>query len=213
MKIAERLTEAVAGGVRQIGQVSIRPCAEGAGYELRHIEDEGVPAAELKSHDGPDAAREISTWAADEHYRFTKGELSLRRGWILRLASADELRQALDLFYPAAVGLWFAWEDERLEIEHLRPKLARQTGMYRFTRNLSDARAQQLVREVCGPGNCCVKKILWKIDTDIPLEDSEASRFDGVVGDIDRSQAIPLLCREACNHFVAEARKAVKGEK
>jgi sirohydrochlorin cobaltochelatase len=123
------------------------------------------------------------------------------------------LRQALDLFYPAAVGLWLAQEAGLLEAEHLRAKLARQTGMYRFTRDLSGARAQQLVREVCGPGNCCVKKILWQIDADTPLEDSEASRFDGVVGDVDRSGAIPLLCREACNHFVAEARKAVKETK
>lgn len=211
MKIAERLAQAVAGGIRQIGQVSIRPHA--AGYELRNIEDEGVPAAELESSQDPAAAREISTWAEDAHYRFTKGELSLKRGWLLLLSSADELRQALDLFYPAAVGLWFAQGDGLLEAEHLRPKLARQTGMYRFTRNLSEARAQQLVREVCGPGNCCVKKILWQIDAKTPLEDSDASRFDGVVGDVDRRQAVPLLCREACNHFVAEARKAVKGEK
>ncbi len=211
MKIAERLTQAVAGGVRQIGQVAILP--QPAGYEIRHIEDEALPAAELETHEGADAARGISTWAADQHYRFTKGELSLLRGWRLLLSSSEELRQALDLFYPAAAGLWFAQADGLLEVEHLRGKLARQTGMYRFTRNLSDESAQELVREVCGPGNCCVKKILWRIDADTPLEDSEASRFDGVVGDIDRSHAIPLLCREACNHFVAEARKAVKGGK
>jgi hypothetical protein len=84
--------------------------------------------------------------------------------------------------------------------------------MYRFARNLSDAGAQKLVKEVCGPGHCCVKNILWGLDATTPLEDSEASRFDGVVGDIERAQAIPLRCREACNHFVAEARKASKAE-
>jgi hypothetical protein len=57
-----------------------------------------------------------------------------------------------------------------------------------------------------------VKKILWQIDETTPLEDSEASRYEGVVGDIDPGAAIPLLCREACNHFVAEARKASKAE-
>jgi sirohydrochlorin cobaltochelatase len=106
----------------------------------------------------------------------------------------------------------FAALDGRLEVELLRDKLNRQTGMYRFARNLSDAGAQALVREVCGPGNCCVKKILWGLDAETPLEDSEVSRFDGVVGDIDRATAIPLRCREACNHFVAEARKASKAE-
>ena len=212
MKLAERLSQAIAGGIRQIGQVSIRPDAAGAAYALCHIGDEGTDPHLLEIHNGAAAARGLSTWAEDGHYRFTKGELSLKRGWLLRLSSAEELRQALDLFYPAATGVWFAQQDGRLEIEHLRDKLNRQTGMYRFARNLSDAGAQRLVCEVCGPGHCCVKKILWQIDADTPLEDSEASRFDGVVGEIDRKEAIPLLCPEACNHFVAEARKASKEE-
>ncbi len=210
MKLAERLSAAITGGIRRIGQVSIRP--QDGGFLLCHIDDEDGDLSLLEKLEGSAAARDLSTWAEDGHYRFTKGELSLKRGWLLQLSSADELRQALDHFYPAAAGLWFAQQDGRLEIEHLRDKLNRQTGMYRFARNLSDTGAQRLVREVCGPGHCCVKKILWQIDANTPLEDSEASRFDGVTGDIDRSQAIPLLCREACNHFVAEARKASKAE-
>jgi sirohydrochlorin cobaltochelatase len=212
MKLAERLAAAIAGGVRRIGQVSIEPGEDGHGYLLRHIDDEGIDPGSLEVHEDPEMARAISTWADDGHYRFTKGELSLVRGWMLVLSSAGQLKQALDLFYPAGVGLWFAQQEGRIEVEHLRTKLNRQTGMYRFARNLSDAGAQRLVTEVCGPGNCCVKKILWRIDETTPLEDSEASRYDGVVGDIDRAAAIPLLCREACNHFVAEARKASKAE-
>lgn len=212
MILAERLSQAVANGIRRIGQVAILPDTAGAAFALCHIDDEAGNLSLLESHDEPAAARAISTWADDGHYRFTKGELTLKRGWLLKLSSAEELRQALDLFYPANIGLHFAAIDGRLEVEHLRDKLNRQTGMYRFARNLSDAGAQALVKEVCGPGNCCVKKILWGLDETTPLEDSEASRFDGVVGDIDRSQAIPLRCREACNHFVAEARKASKAE-
>lgn len=211
MKLAERLAEALAGGIRRIGQIAIRP--QDASYFLCHIDDEAVDPSLLEKFTGPAAARDLSTWAEDGHYRFTKGELSLRHGWLLELDSAEDLRQALDLFYPAAAGLWFAEKDGRLHVEHLRDKLNRQTGMYRFARDLSDTGAQRLVREVCGPGNCCVKKILWRIDAVTPLEDSEASRFDGVVGDINRNAAIPLLCREACNHFVAEARKASKAER
>jgi sirohydrochlorin cobaltochelatase len=212
MILAERLSHAVAHGIRRIGQIAILPDTAGAAFALCHIDDEAGNLALLDSHDDPAAARTISTWADDGHYRFTKGELTLKRGWLLRLSSAEELRQALDLFYPANVGMHFAALDGRLEIEQLRDKLNRQTGMYRFARNLSDAGAQKLVKEVCGPGHCCVKNILWGLDATTPLEDSEASRFDGVVGDIDRSKAIPLRCREACNHFVAEARKASKAE-
>ncbi|WP_193211341.1 DR2241 family protein [Luteolibacter marinus] len=210
MKLAEQLSRAVSGGVRRIGQISIQP--SGDGFTLRHIDDENADPALLETRDEAAAAREIATWADDGHYRFTKGELSLKRGWQLRLGSAAELHEALDAFYPAAAGLWFAKQADRLEVQHLRDKLNRQTGMYRFARNISDDGAQRLVREVCGPGHCCVKKILWQIDADTPLDDSEATRFDGVVGDINHAAAIPLLCREACNHFVAETRKAAKAE-
>jgi sirohydrochlorin cobaltochelatase len=128
------------------------------------------------------------------------------------LRSAEELRLALDQFYPACVGLFLAQQGGTLEVEMLRDKLNRQTGMYRFARSISDAGAQKLVQEVCGPAHQCAKKILWKLDAQTPLEDSEASRFNGIPGNVPESKAIPLLCREACNHFVAECRKAAKAE-
>lgn len=212
MRIADQLTAAIAAGVRFIGQIEILPATDGAAYVLRHLADAGRRRDELEVHDGPDAARELSTWAEDGHYRFTKGELTLRRGWWLRLADAGELRDALDGFYPAAVGLWLAERDGRLEVQHLRDKLERQTGMYRFARTISDEGAQRLVIETCGPGHCCVKKILWRLDANTPLADSEASRYPGRLPEISPAAAIPLLCREACNHFVAECRKAAKEE-
>ncbi|MDB6077802.1 MAG: hypothetical protein JWO82_1549 [Akkermansiaceae bacterium] len=216
MSIATRLSTAADAGITRIGQIAFLPAAGEWRHRLCHVEDaaDAENTGSLECHDGPAAARDLSTWAEDGHYRFTKGELSLKRGWLMRLRSPEELLNALDGFYPAAVSLWLAEKEGRLEIQHLRAKLNRQTGMYRFARDLSDAGAQKLVREVCGPGNCCVKKILWQLDESTPLEDSPATRYDGVVGDdVPRSTAIPLLCREACNHFVAEARKAAKEEK
>ncbi|RPJ34240.1 MAG: hypothetical protein EHM17_07380 [Verrucomicrobiaceae bacterium] len=166
----------------------------------------------VEVHRDPAAAREISTYAEDGTYRFTKGQVNLKRGWLMALGSLEELRQALDHFYPACLGLFLAEEDGTLEVEFLRDKLQRQTGMYRFARNISDAGAQQLVRTVCGPAHQCAKRILWQIDAATPLEDSEASRFNGIPGEVPQNEAIPLLCREACNHFVAECRRVAKTE-
>jgi hypothetical protein len=84
--------------------------------------------------------------------------------------------------------------------------------MYRFARNISDEGAQKLVQTVCGPAHQCAKRILWNITQDTPLEDSEASRFNGIPGNVPETEAIPLLCREACNHFVAECRRVAKQE-
>lgn len=210
--LATRLLAAVDSGVQQIGQIAILPGQGEWSHLLCHLNDTSRIES-LEVHDGPEDARDLSTWAEDGHYRFTKGELSLKCGWLMRLRSEADLLIALDGFYPAAVGLWLAEKEGRLEIQHLREKLNRQTGMYRFARDLSDAGAQRLVDEVCGPGNCCVKKILWQLDEATPLEESEAARYNGVVGEAQLSAAIPLLCREACNHFVAEARKAAKEER
>ena len=79
-------------------------------------------------------------------------------------------------------------------------------------RNVSDKGAQELVQCLCGPANKCVKKILWSIDEQTPLEDSAASQFNGIVGEVDESTAIPMVCQEACNFFVARARKKSKEE-
>jgi hypothetical protein len=57
-----------------------------------------------------------------------------------------------------------------------------------------------------------VKKILWRIAAATPLAESEASRFPGVLPGVAPAAAIPLLCQEACNHFVAECRKVAKAE-
>ena len=80
--------------------------------------------------------------------------------------------------------------------------------MYRYAGSISDEGAQTLVKDLCGPGNNCVKKILWKLSDDTPLEDSEASRFNGKFAE----KAIPLMCQEACNFFVANCRKVAKKE-
>lgn len=130
----------------------------------------------------------------------------------MTLANENDLLLALDQFYPACVGLFLAQQGGILEIESLREKLNRQTGMYRFARSISDVGAQALIQQVCGPAHQCAKKILWQIDETTPLDDSEASRFNGIPSNLSEMEAIPLLCREACNHFVAECRKAAKAE-
>lgn len=205
MSLTQTLTEAIENGVDQIGQIRILQNP----FRLHHINDQDLDSLEV--HTNPDHARDISLYSEDGEYRFTKGELSLKRGWLFQLQSIEEVRQTLDLFYPASLGIWKAWKEDSVRIQNLRDKLSRQTGMYRRTRNVSEEGAQELVRTLCGPSNKCVKKILWQIDEDTPLADSEASRFEGVLGGCNK-QAIPLLCQEACNFFVAETRKKVQAE-
>ena len=216
MSIPQKIQQIIANGARQIGELSIQTDASIDTYTLCHIQDRRTCTKPnfggLETYHGPNEARNISTYATDGSYRFAKAQTNLKRGWVIILKNERELRQALDLFYPAALGLFIAQKEDRIDVENLRDKLNRQTGMYRYARNISDAGAQKLAQEVCGPAHQCAKRILWQIDENTPLEDSEASRYNGIPGDTAEEKAIPLLCREACNHFVAECRRTSKAE-
>jgi len=216
MTQSEQLARHIANGIQHIGQVAILPGLHDHAYALCHFEEVETAALPefggLVSHHSPDAGRDVSVYAADGDYRFTKGRTDLVKGWVIVVENAADLRLALDHIYPACVGLWLAGLAGNLDVENLRDKLNRQTGMYRYARTISDAGAQQLVQKVCGPAHACAKKILWRIDENTPLDDSEASRYNGIPSNADEGKAIPLICREACNHFVAECRKAAKAE-
>jgi sirohydrochlorin cobaltochelatase len=216
MSLAIQLRDLLRSGVHRIGQIELQTDVYGFHYVICHMADAELSTESafggLEVHEGPADARDLSTYAEDGTYRFTKGQTNLKRGWVMVLESERDLMLALDQFYPACVGLFIAKQGGTLEIETLRDKLNRQTGMYRFARSISDAGAQKLVQEICGPAHQCAKKILWRLDANTPLDDSEASRFNGIPGELPESEAIPLLCREACNHFVAECRKAAKAE-
>jgi sirohydrochlorin cobaltochelatase len=213
------LQHLLAQGFHRIGQLEILPTGRAEEpYWLCHETDRDAVLAAQGEPEGfqltsdPFQARDISTYSADHEYRFTKGQTNLRGGWLMKLKNPTDLLAAIDGFYPACFSLWVAQQRGTLDVQNLRDKLNRQTGMYRFARSISDEGAQQLVQEVCGPAHQCAKKILWKLDENTPLADSEASRFNGVSSGLPEPLAIPLLCREACNHFVAECRKASKRE-
>jgi sirohydrochlorin cobaltochelatase len=216
MPIANQLQNLLHSGCYRMGELRFQADAPNDGFTLcHHLDAERLSEpgfGGLVVHEGPSTARELATYTADGGYRFAKGQTNLRRGWVMVVASAEDLRQALDQFYPAGVGLFLALRQGTLETENLRDKLERQTGMYRFARTISERGAQRLVRETCGPAHQCAKRILWQIDANTPLDDSAASRFNGIVGDLPEAAAIPLLCREACNHFVAECRRVAKEE-
>lgn len=216
MSLSTALQSALDSGIHRIGQLRIFKDQSSAPYILCHRDDEEKVAAEdfttLDEYQDPEPAREIGLYTPEGEYRFTKGELSLKSGWVFSFNHIKELRRAIDLFYPASLGLWQAEKNGIIRIQNLRDKLNRQTGMYRHSRNVSDDGAQHLIATLCGPKNKCVKKILWQLDTDTPLADNEASNFNGILERGDESDTIPLVCQEACNFFVAQCRKQSKKE-
>lgn len=180
-------------GGERVGQIAIRRVAEG--FELRHADD--AARSDLTLHTSAEAARNLANLDDAGNFRPLKTARNLAHGWRLVVPDAASLRRALDYFYPAMLGCAESFHRGELPAIPLRDKLARQTGMYRVTQQITDEQARAMIDGFCAG---CLKQRLWEIAEPNPQPISFAPR------------EMPLLCHEACNLLVAEARKVVKGK-
>ncbi len=191
---------------------------EGAGFVLLHRDDESLD--QLQTYQDAENAIEIAKYDDAGNYRPLKTAPNLRHRWRLELATVEELRRALDYFYPGRLAVFAAWKSGYLKTTALRETLDRQSGMYRAAAKISDPQINDLVADFCRSDSGCLRTILWKRDrngviasTKLPKE-----KFDPGVDQIVARQesstptTVPLLCQEPCNLLVAECRKVVKGE-
>jgi hypothetical protein len=78
--------------------------------------------------------------------------------------------------------------------------------MYAVTKKISDDQAQTMIGDFCRTNGGCLKRILWPIAAGVPVTSLPAEKFQATAP----PQSLPLLCHEACNLLVAEARVVVK---
>jgi sirohydrochlorin cobaltochelatase len=204
------LAKWLAAGLRCIGQISIEAQDDGT-FALNHRED--APRNDLVPYAQADDAARLARFDDAGKYRPLKTAPNLRHGWRLILPDRSALGIALDLFYPGRLAAFFAWETGSLVTTPLRETLQRQTGMYRPAAKIGDEEVDTLVGSFCRSDGGCLRTILWKRDrngtlasTLLPSEKFDRSHDQTGLG----HSAIPLLCQEACNLLVAEARKIVK---
>jgi sirohydrochlorin cobaltochelatase len=195
----ELLLLALATGRLLIGEILL-----GRDFTLRHHADEGV--TDLRDYPEPSSAREIAKFDAEGNFRPLRSAPSLRRGWLIRAASPKGMLLALEEFYPAAMGLWLSSLHGMLATTSLRQTLGRQTGMYRVTQLLRDDQAMEIISARCGRG--CLRTVLWDLEPGLQPDVLPPERR---ATDSDSAGRIPLLCREACNLVVADARPVAKG--
>jgi sirohydrochlorin cobaltochelatase len=189
--LTQTLADWLACGGEKIGQVQIRRA--GTAWELRHVED--VARDGLTEHTHAEAARHLANRDAAGAFRPLRTAPNLARGWRLLLGNLRDVRRALDYFYPAMLGVAESHRRGELPPVPLRATLARQTGMYRITQKITDAQARVMIDRFCAG---CLKQRLWEIATANPQPPAFPPHEH------------PLLCHEACNLLVAEARKVVK---
>lgn len=201
-RILELLEGLLEKGSFQIGQLMVHPS-----FELHHIEDRrGDPA--LTVYKGPDGARRLVLYDQEGAYRPLKTAPNLAKGWLLCAGNLENLRLALDTFYPAALGLWRAFLERRLVVVPWRETVNRQTGMYRIVGRITDEQSEALFASVCRGSPGCLRKILWGLEHQRPHQRTERQP-EGLAGEA-ASGCVPLLCAEACNLLVAAGRPVVK---
>jgi sirohydrochlorin cobaltochelatase len=224
----EKLLEASSAAAFYFGQIVVQK-SDGC-FVLLHRDDETMDQVQT-FRDAEDAI-EIAKYDDAANYRPLKTAPNLRHGWRLELDTLEQLRRALDYFYPGRLAVFAAWKKGKLQTTPLRETLDRQSGMYRVAAKISDSQVDDLVADFCRSNGGCLRTILWKRDargtvasTKLPKEkfnpefdQVEASAQAGssasakATADRPTPATVPLLCQEACNLLIAECRKVVKGE-
>jgi len=215
----ETLLESVGNDYRGlcVGEILVRRTRTD-GFVLSHREDESPD--QLQTYRDAEHAVEISKYDDAGNYRPLKTAPNLRHGWRMELATGEELRGALDYFYPGRLAVFAVWKRGELKTTLLRETLDRQSGMYRVAAKISDPQIDEVVADFCRSDSGCLRTILWKRDrngtiasTKLPKEKFDPS-YDQATAEPQSMPAatLPLLCQEACNLLVAECRKMVKGE-
>jgi hypothetical protein len=221
--IEQLLKECLRSGPINLGELVVREVEPGR-FVIRHWKDD-ESQQKLAIETSSIAVLEIVRYDEQGKYRALKGAPNLRTGWELRLESLPEIRQAIDYFYPGAFSTWLGFNRGEITPVDLRQTLTRQTGMYRVTQRLADFQAEELAGRFCHSHSGCLRTILWTIDGKAPEKYLPRSKFDPQQDQLGECRqestengragarpyrSIPFLCVEACNLFVAEARKIVK---
>jgi len=196
------------------------------GFVVSHRDD--APLDELETYRDAEDTIEIAKYDDAGNYRPLKTAPNVRHGWRLELATAEELRRALDHFYPGRLAVFVAWKSRHLKTTPLRETLERQSGMYRVAAKISDPQINDLVADFCRSDGGCLRTILWKRDRNEVIASTKLpkEKFDPTVDQTTASTppgsappatavtsaTVPLFCQEPCNLLVAECRKTVKGE-
>src|SRR5437588_12639221 len=122
----EQALAAVLNEGGRFGQILTRKLDNG--FVLCHREDEN--RTDLKIFRAAEAAVEIARYDDSGNYRPLKTAPNLRHGWRLEVVDLQELRCALDYFYPGRLATIAAWKKNRLSTTPIRDTFDRQAGMY-----------------------------------------------------------------------------------
>ncbi len=159
-------------------------------YGLRHRAD--LRAEDLRLLGSVEELRLLALRDGEGAYRALRTGRGMVRGWRLGPVDVHGLRTAVEVLYPAAVGLWRRWTARQLEIVSYREASGRQSGRYRVAASLAREEIEGHIRGVCE--GRCLRSRHW------PVIEGEAIFASA------RSGEFPLVCPAPCAFFMEQAR-------
>jgi len=165
-------------------------------YDVRHVDDAGVPVDDLDVYDDPLDARDLVTFDEKGRYRPLKTAPSLAGGWVFPDLGPRDLYETVETIYPATVANWHREREGDLDVTHWRETMERQSGIYGVVKTWDRGEGYEHVNwvaEACCDDSQCLKRREWQYDDETDLD------VDGGDG------AFP--CREPCSVVVSAARK------
>src|SRR5438067_10602560 len=105
--IRDELARFIREGYKALGELEFVETA--AGYRLYHWADRNS-LDEARIYHSAEDARQIAKYDSAGVYRPLKGAPNLPRGWLLELATIDDLKRALDYFYPSAIATLLGYQ-------------------------------------------------------------------------------------------------------
>ncbi len=183
---------------RLFGEVLLSRLGDPGHFKAVHFRDRDVPLDQLNQLQSIPKVREMVKYSPAGEYRPLKTAPTMKNGWLIMEADANSFYLMLDAIYPAALAGTIRYFEGEIHPVSLRQTLGRQTGMYQFAKNVSDADANQIMRETCAKG--CLRKISWPLDDKCPVGRLKPPN----------ERNIPIICTEACTFVVSEARRLAR---
>jgi hypothetical protein len=143
--IRDELARLIQDGYNALGELEFAESSHG--YFLYHSADRNL-LSETRVYHSIEDARMIAKYDSSGAYRPLKGAPNLPRGWRIELTNVDELKRALDSFYPGAIGSWLAYQNGKTHPVCLRRTLNREIGMYSGKGKLPVEQRQNLLKKL-----------------------------------------------------------------
>ena len=105
--ISDELARLIKDGYNALGELEF--AVSSTGYRLYHWADRNS-LTEARVYHSAEDARQIAKYDSAGAYRPLKGAPNLPRGWLIELTNIDDLKRALDYFYPGAIATWLAYQ-------------------------------------------------------------------------------------------------------